>query len=153
MELLHLQESCCCFRTTGGRRDRKRQREVTGNEHREKTDPKRSEMDGQTDQEEERWSSGACSTGLVEEDIWRLQEENDGKRQTIAQLREQRRVGLEAALRRQELKGDWSMGSVGGAYVGSPLQLVSVPAQLTNVQTASCYVHRWSRSRGRRPDC
>ncbi|XP_070846015.1 kinesin-like protein KIF20A [Chaetodon trifascialis] len=88
-ELLQLQTSCRCVRRTGGEEkeeeeeSRKRQREAT--EDQEERGPARKRV-------------------VLEEEIWRLQEENDKNEETIAELREreERRRGLEEALRRRE---------------------------------------------------
>nr|XP_033472702.1 dynein regulatory complex protein 9-like [Epinephelus lanceolatus] len=85
-ELLELQQTCSCLRRTGGAEEsRKRQREAL-------------------EDEEEREPAKKRGSPVLEEEIWRLQEENDKKEETILELRERegRRKGLEEELRRRE---------------------------------------------------
>ncbi|TKS89300.1 Kinesin-like protein KIF20B [Collichthys lucidus] len=87
-ELLHLQQTCRCVRRTGGEEveeSRKRQREAP--------------------QEEEKDREPARKRFVLEEEIWRLQGENDKKEEAIVELREReqrRRRGLEEELGRRE---------------------------------------------------
>ncbi|XP_039992224.1 kinesin-like protein KIF20A [Xiphias gladius] len=87
-ELLELQQTCRCLRRTGGEEgeteeNRKRQR---------------------NDLDDEERGGPAKKRVVLEEEIWRLQEENDKKEETIFQLREreERRKGLEEDLRRRQ---------------------------------------------------
>ncbi|TMS22335.1 Kinesin-like protein KIF20B [Larimichthys crocea] len=87
-ELLHLQQTCRCVRRAGGEEveeSRKRQREAP--------------------QEEEKEREPAKKRFVLEEEIWRLQGENDKKEEAIVELREReerRRRGLEEELGRRE---------------------------------------------------
>ncbi|XP_037610900.1 kinesin-like protein KIF20A isoform X1 [Sebastes umbrosus] len=98
-ELLELQQTCSCLRRTGGEEveeSRKRPHEAVEDE--EKSGPAKKR-----------------GSPVLEEEIWRLQEENERKEETIAELREgeeersrreeeveERRRGLEEELRRRE---------------------------------------------------
>ncbi|XP_070783499.1 kinesin-like protein KIF20A [Enoplosus armatus] len=90
LELLELQQTCRCVRRPGGDENKK-----------EETRKRQLEaLEG----EEERGPAKKRVSPVLEEEIWRLQEENDKKEETIAELREreERRRGVEEELRRRE---------------------------------------------------
>ncbi|XP_044034097.1 kinesin-like protein KIF20B isoform X3 [Siniperca chuatsi] len=92
-ELLELQQTCRCLRRTGGEEEEEKEKEETRKRQREALED-----------EEEREPARKRVSPVLEEEIWRLQEENDKKEETIAELREreERRRGLEEELRRRE---------------------------------------------------
>ncbi|KAM3860041.1 uncharacterized protein kif20bb [Diretmus argenteus] len=84
-ELMELQQNCRCLKT-GGEKEEKDSRKRRG------------------DALEEEGGAPATKRAVLEEEIWRLQEENDKKEETISQLRGEReqRSRLEEELRRRE---------------------------------------------------
>ncbi|KAI3365136.1 hypothetical protein L3Q82_010104 [Scortum barcoo] len=88
-ELLELQQNCSCLRRAG--------------RHEEEKEMRKRQREGLED-EEERGPARKRVSPVLEEEIWRLQEENDKKEETIMELREreERRKGLEEELRRRE---------------------------------------------------
>lgn len=108
-ELLQLQQSCRCTRESGGEEEGSRKRQHDALQDKEETGrpaKKRGEW-------RRRWTDGglffktfslifsSVFSVVLEEEIWRLHEENDKKEETIQQLMERTR-GLEEELRRRD---------------------------------------------------
>ncbi|KAM3592801.1 uncharacterized protein V6R79_025472 [Siganus canaliculatus] len=90
-ELLQLQQSCRCLRSTGGGQE----------EEKEEEEQSRKRQHEGLDEEKE----PARKRVVLEEEIWRLQEENDKKEETITQLSdERRRLEEEVEELKEELK-------------------------------------------------